>query len=377
MNPALKENTGTLESSVTICNAGFLAEADAYDLVPESAFGIIGEIDLKPDILTMGMSRERIQRDEKWKQLGSRLKDWLVRFALDELQNGHLMSSEDLDSVVVKRNLLLWYFFVPQEEPFLELNSTVESRIFETVPFKLADRGLSSLKNIFNKYNTTSKLFYRQIGRRNERIENMEDDGLPIQITQEIKDSIRVGALRANGFDVVELELLQVNIRKGNSIQTQQIEEQQILRKCLQARGLTLTNITDANDSDMDLRGIEKLPVLNDALPIGDGLRFASVPDSMRRIITDSTGIKYINLRNQDVQEILKVVPQAISNPLKNRLLEAYLKLENYQFHDAREILTELLKTDDLISLADADTAPFTQKHVESLVAEILLELDQ
>ena len=101
---------------------------------------------------------------------------------------------------------------------------------------------------------------------------------------------------------------------------------------------------------------------MNDALPGGNRLRFASVPDSMRRVITDSSGIKYVNLRNKDIQEILKVVPQALSNPLKNRLLEAYLKLEDYQIHDARVLLTELLKTDDLISLANADTAPFTQK---------------
>ena len=55
----------------------------------------------------------------------------------------------------------------------------------------------------------------------------------------------------------------------------------------------------------MDLTSIERLPLLKDALSIGDGLRFASVPDSERRVITDSTGIKYINLRNEDIREIL------------------------------------------------------------------------
>ena len=377
MNAALHKNTGTLSNQITICNAGFLAEEDTFDLIPAATFGFVGEIDLKPNTLTMGMSRERIQRDEKWKALGNNLQNWLIRFALDELHNGHLMPNENLDSDEVKRNLFLWYHFIPQDEPFSELYSTVESRIFETVPFKLADRGFSSLKNIFKKNPTTRKLFYRQIGRKNESIERIEDDGLPIRITREMKDSIRVGALRANGFDVVELGSFQVNVRKGNSVQTHQIEDQQIVNNCLRAHDLTLINITDAKDSDMDLHSLEKLPILNDALPVGNRLRFASVPDSMRRVITDSSGIKYINLRNKDIQEILKVVPQALSNPLKNRLLEAYLKLEDYQIHDARVLLTELLKSDDLISLAIADTAPFTQKYVDSLITNILLEIDK
>ena len=183
--------------------------------------------------------------------------------------------------------------------------------------------------------------------------------------------------MRAKGFDVVELGLLQVNVRSDNSVQTHQIEEHLLVNKCIESQGLSLVNIKDATDSDMDLRSIEKLPLLNDALPSGGNLRFASVPDSMRRVITDSSGIKYINLRNPDVQKILKVIPQAISNPLKSRLLDAYLKLENFQFQDARSILTDLLQTNDLIPLATTQIAPFTQKHMESLITDLLGELDQ
>ena len=125
----------------------------------------------------------------------------------------------------------------------------------------------------------------------------------------------------------------------------------------------------------MDLKSIERLPILNDALSIGEGLRFAHIPDSTRRVIVDSTGVKYVNLRNEDVQEILNAIPEAISNPLRIRLLEAYLQLEIFQFHSARRILKELLLTGELAALANAETAPFTKRHMESLVKALRAEL--
>ena len=133
-----------------------------------------------------------------------------------------------------------------------------------------------------------------------------------------------------------------------------------------------------AKDADMNLGSIEKLPILNDALSVASGLRFARVEDSMRRVIADSTGTKYINLRNKDVQEILTIVPQAVSNPLKYKLLEVYLKIENYQFKEARLVLMELLKDNNLVSLAVAETGPL-HKETNRIIGfdELRAEINQ
>ena len=377
LNPALRAHVGTLSSEITICNAGFLAEESAHDLVPLPEIGMIGEIDLAPNTLTMGMSRERIQRDELWTQLGLKLQELFVQFALKELNEGHLSAQTKLDNSEVKRNLLLWYRYIPDLEPYSVLYKKIEGRVFKTVPFTIVDRGSTALEQLLSNDRNVGKLYYRDVSRNNQHTEHIDDDGLPIRVSQEIRDSIRVGALRANGFDVIELGIIQVNERKGNSVQTNQVQEHELVSKCLASRGMPLVNIIVATEADMDLRSIEKLPVLNDALSIGGGLRFASVPDSTRRVIADSTGVKYFNLRNSDVQEILEVIPRAISNPLKRRLLDAYLRLEIFQFHAARTILRDLLMTDSLVSLANAETAPFTEKYIESLIAALLPELEQ
>ena len=89
-----------------------------------------GELDLEPHALTMGMSRERIQRDSRWTELGNRLQDRFISAALDELHNGTLRRRDAVDSPSTKRNLLLWYHFLPSESPFSELYDSIDTRIF-------------------------------------------------------------------------------------------------------------------------------------------------------------------------------------------------------------------------------------------------------
>ena len=223
---------------------------------------------------------------------------------------------------------------------------------------------------------TQKKLFFKNIFRPNERVQTIDDEGIPIRVSEEIRDSVRIGALRARGYEVVELDRMQVSFRMNGSVRTQWIEEYPLVYRCLQRRGVELVDIASASESDMDLHNIEHLPILRDALMIAGGLRFASIPDSKRRTITDHSGVRYINLRNPDVRNLLSVIPHAVSNPLRNRLLDVYLKLEDYRLSDARASLLELLATDNLQGLASVDAAPLTRRHVEAHIKDLLSEFE-
>lgn len=336
-----------------------------------------GELDLEPHALTMGMSRERIQRDSRWTELGNRLQDRFISAALDELHNGTLRRRDAVDSPSTKRNLLLWYHFLPSESPFSELYDSIDTRIFTTVPFSRLERGEATLEDIVEAAPPEQKLFFRQKFRPHEHTHTIDDEGMPVRVTQEIRDSVRVGALRAKGFDVLELDRLPVNVRRNGVVKAQQIDDYPLVLKCLQKRGVQLVDIANASDSDMDLQSIERLPILKDALLLEGGLRFASVMDSKRRVIRDRSGIRYINLRHPDVQQLLRVIAVAASNPLKKRLLEIYLKIEEFRLRDVRQIVADLLATDDLAALAAGDMAPLTRKHLDSLIQDLLSDLGQ
>ena len=374
--PALRENSGTLENEITLCNVGFLVEKDVADLVSSNTFGIGGEIDLESSTVNIGMSRERIQRDHRWLELGAQLQAFFVQAAVAELESGELKPTQVLDSETTKRNILLWYHFMPPEPPFSELYETLDHRVYETVPFEQAERYATSLKKLVQENHMQGKLYFRQKGHPTERQERIDDDGLPIRFYQEVRDSVRTSALRAKGFSVIELNVHQVNVKTQNTVQTLQMPEQPLVQKCLQKRGIELCDIVNAPESDMDMRGIEKLPILRSALTMAGGLTFAAVPDSKRRVISDQTGMRYINLNNPAVQGLLRLIPDATSNPLKHRLLEAYLRLEDFKLSDAREILIELLNRDDLELLATVEMAPLTKEHIGRRIREILGEME-
>ena len=200
---ALRAHSGTLTSEITICNAGFLTESNVYDLVPTPTIGMGGELDLEPHSLTMGMSRERIQRDSRWIELGVTLQNLLISAAIDELNNGTLRRAESPDSPEVRRHLLLWYNYLPTTDPFYELSTTIDTRIFETVPFSLFERAPSTLERIVGPEPQHKKLFFRQKAQPREHTQTIDDEGMPMRVTEEVRDSIRIGALRAKGFDVI------------------------------------------------------------------------------------------------------------------------------------------------------------------------------
>ena len=373
---ALKENSGALVNQITICNTGFLVEEAVDDLIPTRALGVGGEIDLvSPSDIRIGISRERIQRDTGWQELGAQLQTFLIQAALEELATGALSPSPTSDSDEVKRTILLWYHFLPSAPPFSELYEALDCRVYQSVPFSQAERPPTTLQSLLEGHTSITRLYYRQLGTQTQFTQQIDDDGLPIRFAHEIRDSVRIGALRAKGFTVIDLKHHQVNIRTGSTVQTQQIQEQPLVERCLAKRGVALVNIVDAPDSDMDMRSIEELPLLRSALTIAGGLRFASVADSNRRIITDPTGVRYINLRNPEVQQLLRLLPDAISNPLKHKLLEGYLRLEDFKLREAREILIGLLSSDNLPALARAEMAPLTKNHLEGRISDLLQKL--
>lgn len=373
-SPALRDQSGTLENNITICNAGFLTESNIHDLLPSPTLGMVAEFDLDPHAVTMGMSRERIQRDELWKRLGDDLQKWFISTILTELERGLFQPQGALDSPEIKRCILLWCNFLSPTPPFSDLYEALDARLYETVPFSLPERSQSSLQGVVDGRLARTRIYFRNVSRPNERIQTIDDEGLPIRVSEEIRDSVRIAALRAKGHEVIELDRTQVSFRRRGTVYSQWIEDYPIVLRCLQRRGIELVDVAKAPDSDMDLGDIERLPILRDALVIAGELRFAVIQDSKRRTVTDRSGVRYINLRNPDVRRLLRVIPAAVSNPLRQRLLDVYLKIEDFRLREARTSLLALLGEKELQKLASVDAAPQTRRYVERLVDNFLSE---
>jgi hypothetical protein len=211
----------------------------------------------------------------------------------------------------------------------------------------------------------------RRVAAPTQASRHIDDEGVPVQFTEEIRYSVRVGALRARGFPVVEASQLTVTQEAAGGASRLTVEEEQSIRRAVEAHGITVVDIASALQEDLDLEAVEILPVLRSLLEVGRGLRFARIPESGRRVVTDPSGIRYLNVENPTVARLMKSIASAIANPLKRRLLEAYLAVEDYDTVTARGILLEVLEHEDLGALAQADVAVLTSRYIREAVAAL------
>lgn len=371
-------SSGLREASVVsnafvLSNAGFLVEERALDLLPlpaTSGFG--GELDLHPTTLSIVIARERYQRDERWRALGQELRAAFIEHALQQLLSGSLQRRSTLDSAEVRKTLIVWEITLPDDPDLGDLRDAIRDRLWSTTPFQLAERGLRSLTETFAKL-PRARLYVRRTATAMRATRHIDDDGSPLQLQEEIRDSVRIGALRARGYEVVEVGQIRLTQELPGGASDLILEEEQAVRRVAEARGVEVLDITAAPHEDLDLEAVEILPVLRGFLSVAGGLRFARVPDSKRRVIADSSGVHYLNVENQIIARLLKSIAHAIDNPLKRKLLEIYVALEDLERGRAIALLLELLESDDLAGMANAEVAPLTREYLERAVAELSL----
>jgi hypothetical protein len=354
-----------------LCNAGFLVEERALDLVqlPPGA-GFSGELDLHPGGATIVMARERFQRDPEWETLGRVLSIEFVRQASAALSAGELAPTDALDSSPVKRAILIWESQLPDDPDLVAFKQALRDRIWTTVPFQVAELGARSLAVTASKL-PTDRLYVRRTAAPATTTRSVDDEGSPVQFMEEIRYSVRVGALRARGFEVVEVGQVQVTLENQRNATAVNIEEDGAVRRICQERSIEVLDVAQAPPEDLNLDAIEVLPVLQGFLEVAGGLRFARIPDSQRRVVADPSGLHYLNVDAPAVGRLLDTIPGAVGNPLRRRLLEIYLALEDFNFVGARNSILDLLESKELASLAAANVAPLTQDYIAKAVEAV------
>src|SRR5215217_1147911 len=223
--------------------------------------GFGGELDLHANALSVAMARERFQRDDKWTELGRDLLNVFEEKAIKALDSGFLASSGDLDPPEVRRCLLVWHWALREAQILDELKSAVRERILSTVPFHLAgtDRR-ASLRSVLSR-GPEPHLYYRRVGSPAYMPRQIEDEGLPINFNEEIGYTIRIGALRAWGYAVVETGYLTFTWQLPGQPQaaTNRLDEYQVVHDCLSVTGEEIRDISQAPESDLNLDDFEKL----------------------------------------------------------------------------------------------------------------------
>lgn len=376
----LTNDQPVVSNRFTLCNGGFLVESNALDLLHINPLGFAGELDLHANALSVVMARERFQRNDRWLDLGRSLVDDLEGRALVALDSGFLSDDSGLEPAQVRRCLFIWHSALRDAQAFDDLKAAVRKRIMETLPFPLAGTTRTeTLAGVLERL-PEPRLYFRRVGGPEYRSRQIDDEGLPINLNEEIQYGIRVGALRARGFPVIETSVFYATWQTYQQAQphTVSVDEVQVIIDCLGSSGVTLMDVSQAPDTDLDFDDFERLPVLRRVLNVGgEQLRLASVPESSRRVVNDPSGVRYLNVDSPGVRRLLTVLPDAIANPLKRRLLRVYLGLESFEFAEARNTLLELLEDKNLALSAQVQTSVLTKGATRRVIERLLAEQEK
>jgi Histidine kinase-, DNA gyrase B-, and HSP90-like ATPase len=375
----LTDETPVVSNRITLCNGGFLVEEGAFNLLPVNPMGFAGELDMHANVLSVAMARERFQRNERWSTLGARLLDFFETKALEALDSGFLANVGGFDPPEVRRCLFVWHWALREALVLDDLKKAVRERILSTVSFPLsAINAQTSLRDALDRL-PEPRLYYRRGGDPSYVSRQIHDEGLPINLSEEIGYTIRIAALRARGFQAVETGYLTMTWQMPEQPQpvTYRIDEYQIIHDCVSPGGYEVLDVNQAPDSDLDFDDFEKLPELRRVLDVGgEHLRLASVPGSNRRVVTDPSGVRYLNVDHPRVRRLLSALPDAIANPLKRQLLRVYLGLETLSIMEARESLLGLLENGNLAAMAQSETSVLTSRAVRRSIERLLAELE-
>lgn len=358
-----------IANRITLCNAGFFVERALDLLALPHPLGVVGEVDLHPGALAILMARGQFQRDQAWQELGRALLEPVLAVAQAALADGPLTHLDGrLDESAVRRALFIWFWVLSQRGQD-ELCKAVAERIRTTVGFTVADRDRPAGLEGTIAALPAARLYYRRTGTAaTQRSRQITDEGFPIHVTEEVRDSVKVAALRARGFPVLEFAQLPVTFELTTGASSQTIDELAVIQQVLAGRGIELLDISNTRAEDVDFSSIEKAPLLRRLLDVHGLLAFADFPDSTRRVITDPSGVRWLNTRHPSVARLLRVIADAVSNPLRRRLLSIYLGLEDFRLTEARAGALELLESQELAALATAEVAPLSSTAVAAAI---------
>jgi hypothetical protein len=293
--------------SLVLCNGGFLVSETAAEVLPQMAIGFIGEIDIKAGALSILMSREGFQHDERWTTFVAGLAAH-YRARVAQKLDGWL--NEDLSAAAIDRlraiqRVALLILSTPMSDVVGPEN--VE-RAFRLAPdvLLLAGGHAQRFEPVALAARAKPPLYAHSSDDRQQQSRSFSDGAQNFTLTESISSSdLRMSLLRLNGFAVVRTERHDYNVQFANGNQTFQIHDFEILTKLCGRTGISLARVLDAPSEHTLIGSSPDAEAVADLMQLTSNLKIQSVETMADAIIADFNGY-ILNANNADVRRILR-----------------------------------------------------------------------
>ncbi len=202
--------------------------------------------------------------------------------------------------------------------------------------------------------------------------QSISDEGSQIQLTESAQTlGLRVIALSANGFPIVRCRQHSYNLSYGGHQENISINDEDVLKEFCQRVGVELRRVEEAPDEHINILETESTRLVNSLFSLGGDFKVTFVETSAQRVIRDYTG-RFLNAAHPEVAEILEAIPDALGNPIRRKLLNAYMALTYYGLSEARSLIKELLLDPGLEENSQLKTGQLLADHLRHKLKDIL-----
>jgi Histidine kinase-, DNA gyrase B-, and HSP90-like ATPase len=372
------EPGGTLQSELVICNGGFLVKEREPTLLPPECIGYAGEIDVKPQALSIRLNREGFVEDAKWQRMRTVLTatyNRLIREKISDWERKLQQHPNGKEMDIIEKGVLL--LLRTSTNSILDLAS--RDRLQQLFPkvVRLNIRGAAhatSIDALLDKAKERGVIYFIRDGEAPRQFQQSIPQGTgSVQVMEFARTGdMRAINLQAKGAIVLLCRQRPLSFMAGPNAQNISVHEVDLISGECQQRGIQFTSVNDASAEDVELMGAPQSGLLSGLLGWGDEFKLLSFEGSDDRVIRDFAGGRLLNCSHAEVREVLAYLPDAVGNPVRKALLQIYMDVQTYKFDTARLKAKELLTMPDLAEQAQLMTGVYLREFLQEKLRPLL-----
>jgi hypothetical protein len=359
----------SLDCELVLCNGGFMVTAPEHELLPNGAFGYIGELDARPGALAIHMNRESFSHDQSWTDLGSRLAAHFAKLVREKLEAWQEELETRIPGEHICRALVILARDPAQQlidEKTRQLAQDMLAKALTVRDF-LSDREKPVASWIAESLSDRSIVLVREGDENRQVQESVSMGGRAVSLTDSVSTArIRAQHLALKGHLVLLARNRTFRASFGKTVQKVSIQDADVIQRAASDAKIRLQWLSDIADKDAGFSGSSYDRLIGSLFGSGGQMKFVSIPGA-DPVIRDYAG-RLVNLASEDIQEILKFLPDAVGNPVRRELLSAYLDLRNYRYYSAQQRVRALLVDPKLDEKLTYTTGAYTREYVRSIL---------
>jgi hypothetical protein len=372
------DNAGSIpQTELVLCNAGFLVKERELELLPSQAIGYVGEIDVKPQTLTIQLNREGFNQDDKWREVSQKMTaiyNKLLGDKLDDWARTLEETPEKNTALAMEKGVLLLARGPTRGILEPELAARIDRLLPATVRVHIRSAQMPTpLSELLGRAQADGVIYYIREGEAPRQFQQSLQQGSgTVQVTEVAQtEALRATHLQAKGALVLSCRPRNYPFVMGAAPQNLGVHEADIVNEQCQKHGIRFVAVNDASANEVALTEESESALLSDLLGLGEPLKLVNLEGFHDRVLRDVAG-RLLNCRNSEIRELLEILPDAVGNPVRRALLKIYLDIESYRLTDARREIKTLLLLPDLAEQAQLTTGQFLRAFIQSKLDRLL-----